>query len=91
MYAVSLSVIYGYILNFFFLWPCFRDFNFFHQRNNITHLQTTLQAEGNWVGLPGQPLEVSSFETLSSLQEAMGLKAKKAENAGNSSVHFQGK
>jgi transcription antitermination factor NusG len=26
-------------------------------------------------GLPGQPLEVSSFETLSSLQEAMGLKA----------------
>jgi hypothetical protein len=43
-------------------------------------LQTSLQAEGNWlVGLPGQPLEVSSFETLSSLQEAMGLKAKKAK------------
>jgi len=29
------------------------------------------------VGLPGQPLVVSSFETLSSLQEAMGLKAKR--------------
>jgi hypothetical protein len=59
------------------LWLCFSDLFFFHQKNNRTHMQTSLQAEVNWVGLPGQPLEVSSFETLSSLQEAMGLKAKR--------------